>query len=575
MTFRVVSTDDERGAASLDYVLHFLTTSGQTFERITLGDLAKRLDRLSRQHEKKFQHTPEPLLDSWRVARRLNELTDPGDVVLMSDHRGLGGIFALDQAATEKEQRRQLWTVAADSGFLELRLVAATHEGLPMPLDSQVDWEIVQYRWSDRVISTSMRALDELASIRVDAELAGQSQEVVAEHGPLDPTRIWAPAAVSRRNQSGQVLRALTSVPRASITLSDVDRDDGIWSGTTWDALRHSREVLEDRVQRKSVPPATPTTIVVGDPFAPPGPEIAELRATGVPVLVPEGSVAQVAWPDAPVWRDANELASLFVGDSNIELGTHRALVWVEKPDVAAEPRQPLSVSVGVPVFRDVRFLSDCIDSILEQDLAPEEILLIDDGSASGEVDRVFADLKNRDPRIRNITTPHRGVCAARNAALDQMNGDAFVFIDSDDILQPAFLSRCAQMMRASNDLWAVATWTEFFGDYQAIEAKPPFDVRIGRRENPIISTAALVDMTVRDKGIRFAEDLAFLYCEDWHFWSQIIAAGGRFGLVPAPLVKHRVHPSSGGYLRTELAHAMGRSRAIEPLRNGIDGIAD
>jgi hypothetical protein len=73
--------------------------------------------------------------------------------------------------------------------------------------------------------------------------------------------------------------------------------------------------------------------------------------------------------------------------------------------------------------------------------------------------------------------------------------------------------------------------------------------------------------MAVRDKGIRFAEDLAFLYCEDWHFWSQIVAAGGRFGLVPEPLARHRVHPSSGGYLRTELAHAIGRSRATEPLR--------
>ena len=575
MTIRVVATDDGRAAASLDHVVRLLDLSGHTVVTITWTELAKRLDRASRQAEARFKHTPEPLLESWRVARRLTEITDPGDVVLISDHRGLGGIFALDQAAAEPTSRRQLWTVAADSTFLELRLVAGTHMGLPMPLESEVDWEIVQYQRSDRVIATSLRAIDELATIAVKAELVGQHEERGGPSVRIDATEIWAPGPVSRRNQSGVILRALTSIPGGRIILSDDDRDDGIWSGTTWEALRHSREVLGDRVQRQSVPPTTPSTIIIGDPFAPPAPEIAELRATGIPVLVPEGSVAQVAWPDAPAWGDTNELASFFAGDSNIKRGTRRAPISVDKTDVIAEHGQPLAVSVGVPVFRDVRFLTECVDSILAQELPPVEVLLIDDGSASGDVDLVFAELKNRDPRIRSVTTQHRGVCAARNAALDQMNGDAFLFIDSDDILEPTFITRCAQMMRASSDLWAVATWTEFFGDYEAIEAKPPFDERVGLRENPIISTAGLVDMTVRDKGIRFAEDLAFLYCEDWHFWSQIVAAGGRFGLVPAPLVKHRVHPSSGGYLRTELAHAVGRSRATEPLRTGIDGTAD
>jgi len=567
MTFRVVSTDDERGMASLEYVIRLLTTPEHPFEWIKLGDLAKRLDRPSRQHEKKFQHTPEPLLDSWRAARRLTELTDPGDVVLMSDHRGLGGIFALDQATAEKGQRRQLWTVAADSGFLELRLVAATHEGMPMPLDSQLDWEIVQYRWSDRVISTSIRALHELASIRVGAELVGQTEEVVPGRRPLDPTRIWAPGAVSRRNQSGVILRGLTSIAGASITLSDLDREDGIWSGSAWDALRHSRDVLEGRVSRDSTLPSAPTAIIIGDPFAPPGREIAELRATGVPVLVPQGSVAQMVWPDASAWTDADDLSRLFGAESPVTSVADRPAAPIAESLIPIGPSEVLTVSVGIPVFRDVRFLTECVDSILGQDLGPQEIVLIDDGSNAAEVDAAFADLKSRDPRIHTMATQHRGVCAARNAALQRMIGEAFVFIDSDDILEPSFLSRCAEVLRSPNDVWAVATWTEFFGDYEGVEAKPPFDERVGLRENPIISTAVLVDMKVRDMGIRFADDLAFLYCEDWHFWSQIVAAGGRFGLVPQPLAKHRVHPSSGGYLRTELAHAVGRSRATEPMR--------
>ena len=146
------------------------------------------------------------------------------------------------------------------------------------------------------------------------------------------------------------------------------------------------------------------------------------------------------------------------------------------------------------------------------------------------------------------------------------MTGDSFLFVDSDDVLASTFLSSCARSLSEDGTLWAVATWTEFFGAYEGIEAKPPFDARVGLRENPIISTAALVDMGAREAGIRFEPDLAFVFCEDWHFWSQIIAAGGRFGLVPEPLARHRVHETSGGNLRTELAYALGKSRATEPL---------
>jgi GT2 family glycosyltransferase len=141
-----------------------------------------------------------------------------------------------------------------------------------------------------------------------------------------------------------------------------------------------------------------------------------------------------------------------------------------------------------------------------------------------------------------------------------------FVLVDADDVLAARFIEKTAVALRANPDLHAVATWTEFFGDYQGVEAKPPFDARVGRRENPIVSTCLLVDMAVRDRGIRFASDLAFIYCEDWDFWAQIFAAGGRFGLVPEPLVRHRVHKTSGANARTDVALRIGKARATSRL---------
>jgi len=569
MTTHVVSVDDHGATQSLAHVMRLLASAGLEVRPLVLSESVT-LDREARQIEQTFRHTPEPLLATWRTARQLARNTEPGDVVVMSDYRGLGGIFALDQAAADPGQRRQLWTVAADSTFLRLRVVAKTHEGLPLPLESQVDWEMTQYRWSDRVITAAPLASAELAVIGVESELLGEPQPSELSDLGVDARHIWAPGPVSRRNRTGEVLRALTSVPNARVTLSDEDLEDQIWTGTAWDALRHSREVLGARVERHRLPPESPTTIVIGDPFSVPDPEIRRYRAEGIPALVPAGSVASVMWPDAPTWTGVDDLARLLNGAGGRGSEPIPQIAPAQRPTSQSYevPGRARAVSVGIPIFRDVTYLRECVESVLKQDHAPVELLLVDDGSHSGEVDRIIGDLTRLDKRVQAIRTEHRGVCAARNAALEVITGDSFLFVDSDDILLPTFLSRCVAALNSRDDIWAVATWTEFFGSYNAVEAKPPFDDRVGRRENPIISTSALVDRKVLEAGIRFAPDLAFLYCEDWHFWSQIVAAGGRFGLVPEPLARHRVHPTSGGYMRTELAHALGRSRAIEPLRH-------
>ncbi|MEX1126453.1 MAG: glycosyltransferase family A protein [Acidimicrobiia bacterium] len=563
MTFHVVHHVERRAESSLAYVIRLLGLEPKSIALPDSPTLHGELDRI----QKGFRHTPEPLLAAWRAARHLADVTEPGDVVVMSDLGGLGGIFALEQAAAEPGQRRSLWTVAADSAFLELRFVAGTHLGPPMPLDSQIDWEIVQYNWSDRVMATSTLAIAELAQIGAESELIGVPAPLGTNGGRRDPRHVWIPGPVSRRNQVGEILRALTSLPGSQISLSDDDTEDQIWTGSAWEALRHSREVLGARVER-GPQPTDPSTIVIGDPFAIPDSVLESYRADGVPVVVPADSAASLIWPDAPTWVGADDLVRLFEESGYIDTEKIPTMTTAHRPSgrTGQSPLRARAVSVGIPVFREVRFLTETVQSVLDQEHAAVELLLIDDGSHSGIVDQVFGNLVGLDSRVRTLRTEHRGVCAARNVLLETMKGDSFLLIDSDDILLPTFLSRCASALNSRDDVWAVATWTEFFGVYEAIEAKPPFDARVGRRENPIISTPVLADRKVLDEGIRFAPDLAFLYCEDWHFWSQIVAAGGRFGLVPEPLVRHRVHQASGGFMRTELAYALGRSRATEPL---------
>lgn len=96
-------------------------------------------------------------------------------------------------------------------------------------------------------------------------------------------------------------------------------------------------------------------------------------------------------------------------------------------------------ISIVIPVYNVANYLEKCVNSLLDQTYENIEILLINDGSKdnSGEVCDMLAQ---QDSRIRVIHQENAGVSAARNTALDIMNGDFVTFVDGDDFVAPDFI---------------------------------------------------------------------------------------------------------------------------------------
>lgn len=516
-----------------------------------------------------FTGTPEVLIESWRVARHLEAGTDPGDVVLVAELAAAGGVFALEEAMKPQAERRRVLVAAGDGEMLQHMAVAGTFDGVAAEAEYAIDWELVAYRHAAAVLTTSDLATSILEQHGVAATTVDISEKAVPASGISPPRRIVLPEEVGRLAASAQILRALSGVlgeldPGVEIFVSPGARPDLIWKGTTWDSLDQLRAIFGSRLRRGL--PSSADLVILGDPWAQPGGGTTRLRASGARIIVPQGSAASNRWPDAEVWADEDQLAAAVLAPSSTPPIPTRTGVALSS--TMGDPSRAQRVSVAVPVFRDLTHLDECLSSIVVQTQLPHEILLVDDGSASLEVGERLERWRSSYPDlIRVLLQDNRGVCVARNAAIEAMTGDAFTLVDSDDVLHPDFIVETAQALRADTSLWAVATWTEFFGEYEGVEGRPPFDRRVGRRENPIIATAALVDMSVRDSGIRFTPDLAFVNCEDWAVWSEIVAAGGRFGLITKPLSKHRVHTDSGGHRRTGLAYSLGKARATAPLR--------
>ena len=92
-------------------------------------------------------------------------------------------------------------------------------------------------------------------------------------------------------------------------------------------------------------------------------------------------------------------------------------------------------ISVLIPVYNVKRYLSECIESVINQTYQNIEILIIDDGSTDGS--SYLCDLfAKKDERIIVIHTENRGLSSARNLGISSSRGSYLLFVDSDDWIE-------------------------------------------------------------------------------------------------------------------------------------------
>lgn len=111
-----------------------------------------------------------------------------------------------------------------------------------------------------------------------------------------------------------------------------------------------------------------------------------------------------------------------------------------------------LKYSVIIPVYNVENYLPRCLDSLLAQNYADLEILLIDNGSK----DRSGILCDDYAERFSNVTTYHisnHGVSSARNFGLAKAQGEFICFVDADDYLVGNLFSDMENQLDSELDL--------------------------------------------------------------------------------------------------------------------------
>lgn len=90
------------------------------------------------------------------------------------------------------------------------------------------------------------------------------------------------------------------------------------------------------------------------------------------------------------------------------------------------------TISVIIPVYNVKAYLSDCLDSILNQTRCFKEIIVVNDGSTDGS-ELLCREYQMVHPEIILIEQENRGLSEARNVGMERATGDYIIFVDADD----------------------------------------------------------------------------------------------------------------------------------------------
>lgn len=103
-------------------------------------------------------------------------------------------------------------------------------------------------------------------------------------------------------------------------------------------------------------------------------------------------------------------------------------------------------VSIIIPFYNDEEYISECIQSVVNQTYINIEIILIDDGSYDNSytICEKFADMDNR---IKLFRQKNSGVSKARNIGIQNAIGKYICFIDADDYVRNDFVELMVKHM--------------------------------------------------------------------------------------------------------------------------------
>lgn len=196
-------------------------------------------------------------------------------------------------------------------------------------------------------------------------------------------------------------------------------------------------------------------------------------------------------------------------------------------------------VSLIIPCFNHHIWVHYTIESALAQKHVDKEVIVVNDGST----DRSLEVIKQYADKIKIVDQPNSGLASARNAGLRVAQGEFILPMDSDDAIDPFYISKTLPFMEDPR-IGVVGAWVRYFGlsrDTWVVNEDPTLEVL--KDQNQLCCTA-LIRRAALDEvgGWNPAMDCGY---EDWNLWIDIAKRGWKFKMVQEFLFWYRIKKTS------------------------------
>lgn len=220
-----------------------------------------------------------------------------------------------------------------------------------------------------------------------------------------------------------------------------------------------------------------------------------------------------------------------------------------------------MRISVIIPAWNAEAHLAEALESVLAQELPADEIIVVNDGATDGT-----AAIASRyaERGVVLLSRENGGCAAALNTGLAAASGDAYAFLDADDLWRPEKLRLQAAELREQPELEGVFSHVQGFAspdldaELRARICVPAAPLEGIHKGTLLIQASAFHRIGPFDERVRTGDFV------EWYLRAQ--EKGLRYRVLPQVLYLRRYHAGNHGRLVPQ-----GRQEYVRWLKESLD----
>lgn len=224
-------------------------------------------------------------------------------------------------------------------------------------------------------------------------------------------------------------------------------------------------------------------------------------------------------------------------------------------PDIIEEIPQA-KVGIFMPCYNMGEFFKESLDSLRNQTYQNFSVIIADDASPQKTTHYKLAAIDMPRCKIyyekKNI-----GLVRISNKYIDKLDAEYVLLFSPDDKLHPDFLREQVEYLDSHQDVHAVCTWIQEFGEGNSLIK---YTDELCKLPNMLVenhySGAALMRKSAWLEVGKYDVNKNFYPNLDYDLWLSMLEKGFRLGTIPKPLFFWRVVSNS-------LSHRMGSKQML------------